>query len=267
MHLSAGASARIREYVRRSCGLALGDDKAYLVRQRLTPVARAAGCADFETFADRLDAFDGGPLRDPVIDAITTQETSFFRDGHPFEVFRTDLLPRMVAARPGGRLRVWCAGCSTGQEAYTLAIIMLDTAVAEFTVVATDVSAKALAAAAAGVYARRETKGLSSEFMKRYGDKLGENWSVGVRLRRAVEFLRVNLAQPLPADLGTFDSIFCRNVMIYFDDDTRARLRGQIHERLNPGGFLVIGAAESLYGWPHPFETLRFGETIVYRKR
>jgi chemotaxis protein methyltransferase CheR len=220
-------------------------------------------------------------LQDQVVEAITTAETSFFRDRHPFEAFRHHILPRLAEAargRPEGaapRVRLWCVGCSTGQEPYSLAMLLADyrqshrargARADDFRILASDISARVLAAAAAGEYdARALARGLTPAQVARYFRPQGERWVVRDEVRRLVEFRRVNLAQPL-AGLGPFDAVFCRNVLIYFDEATRRRVCGQLDALLNAGGWLVLGAAENLYGICDRFESVQLGDTLVYRK-
>jgi chemotaxis protein methyltransferase CheR len=282
MHLSRQTYDELRQVIHRLCGLVLGEDKAYLVRHRLGPLARARGCNSFEEFGERLRRPGSGALRDEVVEAITTAETSFFRDGHPFDAFRGHLLPeviergrkRLVAGRP--RVRLWSVACSTGQEPYSLAMVLQDFLRAgraagleeqDFRILATDVSARVLAVAAAGEYSRREVaRGLTPGQVERYFTPRGRGFAVREEVRRLVEFRRVNLVQSL-AGLGTFDGILCRNVLIYFDEATRRRVSEQLAALLDDGGWLVLGAAENLYGISERFETLAVGTTLVYRKR
>jgi chemotaxis protein methyltransferase CheR len=264
MDLSPQQFDRLRAYVRRVCGLALGDDKAYLVRQRLGPVAEAAGCADFGRLADLLEGPAPVWLRDEVVEAITTHETSFFRDGHPFDTFRTVLLPELLAVRRP--VRIWCAGAATGQEPYSLAMCLLECPGATGSILATDVSARALADAAAGVYAAHEVRrGLPAALRDRYFEARAGGWAVGDRLRRLVEFRRRNLIEPFD-DLGPLDAAFCRNVLMYFDPAIRQRVCDGLFRCLRPGGILCLGAAESLFGLAHAFEAVAHGATVVYRK-
>jgi chemotaxis protein methyltransferase CheR len=274
MHLSRPTFDELRGAVHRLCGIMLSEDKAYLIRHRLEPVVRDHGLAGFEELARRLRAPGGAALHDAVVEAITTGETSFFRDGHPFEAFRRHVLPQLVAR--GARARLWCAAAATGQEPYSAAMLVCDAldahrarggAEVPVSILATDVSARALAAARRGEYTRQElSRGLTAAQVARYFERRGERWRVREAVRRLVEFRRANLVQPFAA-LGAFDAIFCRNVLIYFDDDTRRRVCGQLHAALADGGWLLLGSAESLYGIADGFEAVRLGDTLLYRRR
>lgn len=269
MDLTPQTFAALSAYVRRLSGLAVTEDKAYLLSQRLEPIARASRCSGLDDFARALPGIDSPWLRERVIEAMTTFETSFLRDGHPFDTIRTHLLPRLAA----GRVRLWSAGTSSGQEAYSLAMTVLDYIDTDtlrrpddYSVLATDLSARALAEARAAAYPDREVRrGLGAAHIQRYLTPSGADWSVRESVRRLVEFRRVNLVGPF-ADLGPFDGILCRNVLIYFDDDTRRRVCERFHDVLAPGGFLLLGAAESLYGVTGLFSVEHYGRTIVYRK-
>jgi chemotaxis protein methyltransferase CheR len=276
MELTPAAFTQLRTYLHRACGLALADEKRYLVEQRLGPVIRAHQLRGFDDLARRLNGTGPAGLADEVVAAMTTHETAFFRDGHPFATFRQHLLPGMVErwrARGGGRLRLWCAGASTGQEPYSLAMLLLDDAAAgggmspaEVSILATDISPQVLAAARAGAYQAHEIeRGLTPELLRRHFRRAGDRWLVNDAVRRLVEFRPVNLIQPLPP-LGPFDAIFCRNVLIYFDAPTRQRVVDQLHQRLVPDGWLILGAAESLYGLTTAFASVHLGETLVYRR-
>ncbi len=286
MHLSHATFDELRGVIHRLCGLVIPDDKVYLVRHRLEPIVCAHGCRDFHELAVALRSAPTPVLTDAIVEAITTSETSFFRDGHPFETIRQHILPpleetirlrkQQSPGQKGPRVRLWCAGASTGQEPYSLAMLVCDYAAArrqqglspnDFEILATDVSAKVLAAAAAGEYAERDlARGLTARQIQRYFHKTARGWTVEEKVRKLVVFRRVNLIRPLTG-LGIFDLIVCRNVMIYFDDTTRQRLCRQFADLLAADGFLLLGSAENLYGVSDQFASLCFGPTLVYRKK
>lgn len=286
MRLTPSVFQELRGEIHDLCGLALPDDKLYLVEQRLQPLVAASGCRDFAAFAAQLRGPQGPPLREPLIEAITTNETSFFRDGHPFETFRNHILPwlmeRLVAARKRGfgraglpLGRIWSAAASTGQEPYSMALTLLDflasgrapgVSESDFSILATDISARVLAVAREGRYSDRDVqRGVPAELRERYFRREGDSWIASDRVRRLVTFRRLNLVQPL-VGLGQFDVIFCRNVLIYFDDETRRQIADRLHQLLSPGGLLVLGSVENLYGVSTRFESIHMGETIVFRK-
>ena len=276
MELARSVFDELRGLVHRLCGLVVGEDKAYLILHRLGPLAKARGCRSFEEFAQILRGPAGASLHDAIVEAITTAETSFFRDGHPFEAFRLHLLPRLgEKARGGARIRLWCAAASTGQEPYSLAMLVHDYAAAnrnagvredQFSILATDISERVLASARAAEYGARDAaRGLTPALLARHFERRGDAWVVREPARRLVEFRRLNLTGP-PEGLSAFDAIFCRNLLIYFDLETRRRVCGGLHSLLPVGGWLVLGAAENLYGVSDRFEALRLGEGLIYRK-
>ena len=249
--LDEAAFEALRAFLARASGLALALDKAYLVEARLGPVLRRRGLASWADLAARLP-------RDPdlgreVVEAMATHETQFFRDRLPFDTFRAAALPRLLAQRAGSRrLRLWCAAVATGQEAYSLAMILDEkaAALAGWTVelLATDLSRAAIARAEEGLYSRFEVqRGLPIRHLLRHFEPEGEGWRIAPALRRAVRFEVRNLLDDATA-LGSFDLIFCRNLLIYFDADTKARVLRRLARQLQPGGLLVLGAAEAALG-------------------
>lgn len=276
MDLSPAEFRRLSALAHRLCGLALTDDKEYLIRHRLEPVARAAGCDTFAAFLKALDGPAGPGLRDPIIEAVTTNETAFFRDGHPFEAFARHILPGLAARRlrdPSRPARVWSAAASTGQEPYSLAMLAAESRAVnaaggpqDFTLLATDVSAKALAVARAGRYTDAEAaRGLSPDRLRRHFARDGRHWVAADRLRGAIDFRRLNLTEGF-GHLPAMDVIFCRNVLIYFDEPTRRGIVDRFAANLPPGGLLVLGAVENLYGITDRFASERVGGTTVYRR-
>lgn len=287
MDLSPALFTEMRNVIHRLCGLALGEDKLYLVQQRLEPLVRASGCIDYDSFSSKLRGPSGPQLGEAIIEAITTSETSFFRDGHPFVAFRAHILPwlteRILQRRksgPGlsgpGVGRIWCTAAATGQEPYSLAMTLLDYLAAtrlpgvtenDFSILGTDISARVLTAAREGLYSEREMqRGLPAEFRDRYFQRDGESWQLCERVRRLVAFRQLNLVHT-HIGLGLFDVIFCRNVLIYFDEATRRAICNRLWDLLAPSGLLVLGSIENLYGISTRFESMHLGETIVYRKR
>jgi chemotaxis protein methyltransferase CheR len=295
LNLSAAEFEQLRGLVHQWCGLALAEEKAYLLRHRLGPVARSAGCANFAAFLRKLAGPEGTALRELVIEAITTKETAFFRDRHPFDVFRRVILPqlgtlirrRLAPARENGSqgkgpdpffgrglARLWCAGVSTGQEAYSLAMMIDDYLRAEgrdlrasnFGILATDISDRVLAVARAGRYSDAEVeRGVSPAWRERYFQRVERDWVIAGRLRELVAFRRFNLMESFAA-LGWVDIIFCRNVLIYFDEAARRRLCDGFADLLPANGLLVLGAAENLYGISTRLVAERIEPTLVYRK-
>ncbi len=273
----------VQTLVRTLCGLVLTDDKTYLVRTRLEPVVRSHSCKTFGEYLGRLQQSHARLMRDELVEALTTGETSFHRDAHPFESFRKQIVPELanqIRTRIEKRdllpqIRIWSAGCSTGQEPYSIAMCILDFLAAtpalgvrpeQFSILATDVSSRSLNTAREGKYHERDLeRGLTSEMRSRHFQRQGEQWLANQDLRQLIEFRRLNFIDPVTG-MRPFDVIFCRNVLIYFDIATRQRLCDQFHQLLASGGLLILGAAESLYGLATALTPSQLGTTTVYRK-
>jgi chemotaxis protein methyltransferase CheR len=277
MHLSPATFDRLTGQIRRLCGLVLSSDKTYLIHHRLGPVVKRNGLKSYEELCDRLAAPGPSPLHDEVVEAITTHETSFFRDVHPFEALRQVLLPevldvarrRLLALGVRPYARILCAGASTGQEAYSVALLWQELAgdmAAHCAILATDISAPLVAEARAGVFSEREVLRLvPARLRTRYFEKHGARLQVCEAVRRLVEFRRGSLLDGV-RELGQLDLILCRNVLMYFDEETRRQVCGHFAEMLWPGGVLLLGSAENLYGMDEGFVSERHGATIFYRK-
>ncbi len=280
MNLSPDTFRQLAQIVQELCGLILGADKLYLIKHRLEPLLAEVGLSSFEQLVTRLRTLGTMELREKVIDAITTQETSFFRDAHPFEAIRSVVLPdlagRVERAGRGKRLRFWSAACSTGQESYTLAMLVREyidqkkkpeLRDSDVTILASDISNDALRLARAGSYSEAEiARGLLGGHVDRHFDR-GPAGTLVVKpaVRRFVEFMKHNLTTGL-SSLGYFDLILCRNVMIYFDEPTRKRICSQMHDALQDGSYLIIGAAENLYGIEDRFKAIRVGNSTIYQR-
>ncbi len=239
-------------------GLVLTPDKIYLLESRLTPLARQNGHGSLQ---DLIGAIRRTPREDllvEVTEAMTTNESFFFRDKTPFEQFEKVMMPALTAARPEGRpIRIWCAASSTGQEPYSLSILLKDKpALAggrSVDIEATDLSEQVLERAREGVYTQFEVqRGLPVQLLVKHFEKAGTQWRIREDLRAMVTFSPLNLLNDF-SKLGTFDIIFCRNVLIYFDRETKGRVLDRLADRLAPDGFLVLGAAETVFGLSERF--------------
>ncbi|KQP06647.1 chemotaxis protein CheR [Methylobacterium sp. Leaf99] len=243
----------LRTYLKARSGLALSGEKRYLVESRLGPVCRRFNLA---TLHDLVNALKGGreaAMEKAVVEAMTTNETFFFRDRAPFDLFRDVLLPEAMARRAAQRrLRIWCAAASTGQEPYSLAMMLHEAALrlAGWTVdlVATDLSTEVLERARAGLYSHFEVqRGLPVQLLIKHFEQVGEQWRIAANLRQMVDFRPLNLLQPFD-QLGTFDIVYCRNVLIYFDAATKGDVLARISASLAPDGAVLLGAAETVIG-------------------
>lgn len=242
-------------------GLVLGADKTYLIESRLTPVTRKHNLPNLEALAAALrQGKDEAILRD-FTDALMTNESFFFRDTKPFDQFRDVVLPKLLTSRAQSRrLRIWSAACSTGQEAYSLAMILKEQAAKlagwQVDIIGTDISSEVLARAAAGVYTQFEVqRGLPIQLLVKYFKQDGDRWQIAPEIRSMVQYRSFNLLDD-PSPLGSFDVVFCRNVLIYFDQKTKTGILDRISRRMSPDGFLYLGGAETVLGISDRFEPL-----------
>jgi chemotaxis protein methyltransferase CheR len=233
-------------------GLILSADKQYLVESRLIPLARRSGLNGISELVAKMKT-GAEPLVVAVVEAMTTNETFFFRDKVPFDHFRETILPSMMAARKNRRsLRIWCAASSTGQEPYSLAMILKEMAASlsgwRCEIVATDLSQEVLEKSKAGIFSQFEVqRGLPIQLLVKHFTQINETWQLSPEIRAMVQFRQLNLLHDF-SHLGTFDVIFCRNVLIYFDQDTKVNVFNRLAKVIEPDGFLVLGAAETVVG-------------------
>ena len=234
-------------------GLALGPDKTYLLETRLASLVKRENLPGLDALAARLRAPGEGALAREVVEAMATNESFFFRDNKPFAHVRAHALPRLHAARPpGARLRLWSAAASTGQEAYSLAMLVAESRALlgnrQFEILGTDFARAPLRRARAGRYTQFEIqRGLPMQMLAQYFGKDGPEWQIAEPIRGMVDFREWNLLADL-RPLGQFDIVFCRNVLIYFDQPTKARVLEAIARQLAPDGLLYLGGAESVLG-------------------
>jgi chemotaxis protein methyltransferase CheR len=244
--------AFVQGFLMQRTGILLSGEKRYLVETRLDPVMRQMQLPSFRMVVDRLKAGDR-VLETAVIDAMTTNETLFFRDKMPFDLFQNQVMPELIKnRRGGGRIRIWCAACSTGQEPYSLSMILdemkpkLNGITVE--ILATDVSEKVLAQAREGVYSQFEVqRGLPIRYLLKHFRQVGPRWHIDKALADRIQFKSVNLLNGFKP-LGQFDIIFCRNVLIYFGETTKRDVLSRMSEVLAPDGSLFLGGAETVLG-------------------
>lgn len=243
----------LRNLLKVRSGLVLAADKHYLVESRLLPVARKAGLNDLAMLVCKLKDANSESLVVEVVEAMATNETFFFRDRIPFDYFREIMIPALLAARERERrIRIWCMAASTGQEPYTLAICLKEMgkmlAGWKVEIVATDISNEALEKAKNGIYSQFEVqRGLPIMMLVKYFTQVGELWQLTPELRSMVQYKQFNLLHDF-LGLGTFDVVFCRNVLIYFDHQTKIDVLDRIARVIMPDGFLTLGAAETVVG-------------------
>ncbi|MHA6289042.1 CheR family methyltransferase [Maricaulis sp. CAU 1757] len=234
-------------------GLVLSVDKGYLLESRLAPLARAEGYPSIEALIGAARRDTSGRILWSITEALATHETFFFRDNTPFDLFKQEVLPVLSRARGRtGSIRIWCAACSSGQEPYSLAMILEEERARlgnmRFEIVATDMAGRVLEKAKAGVYSQFEVqRGLPIQRLVQHFDQTGDQWRIKPHLRSMVTFKKQNLLENF-AGMGTFDLIFCRNVLIYFDADTKKKILARLATQTASDGYLVMGAAETVVG-------------------
>ena len=240
-------------FLKARAGLILTPDKAYLVESRLSPVTRRLGHSSLDALAEALRTGRSPTLELAVIEAMVTNETSFFRDKSPFERLKTAILPKLIEARSSvKRLNIWCAAASTGQEPYSIAMVLkeMDAQLRgwRIDILGTDISPSVLEKARAGVYSQFEVqRGLPIHQLVRHFNQEGEVWRISADLRGSVRYRELNLLDEF-AGLGHFDIVFCRNVLIYFDRETKSDILGRLAKTMVPDGYLMLGAAETIIG-------------------
>jgi chemotaxis protein methyltransferase CheR len=262
----------LRDLVYRRSAIVVEADKDYLLESRLQPVARAAGLGSIDELVKKIRGDERGALTSVVIEAMTTNETSFFRDAHPFEALRTKILPDMIAARASSRaLRIWCAASSTGQEPYSIAMGIREAfpelASWNVQIIATDLNTAVLARARTGIYKQLEVnRGLPAPYLIKYFDRVGADWQINADIRKMVSFQELNLLDRWPL-FAAQDVIFIRNVLIYFDIATKRQLLGRVRQALRPDGYLVLGGAETTLNLDEGYLPVRVGPSVYYQPK
>lgn len=260
-----------RRFLEDACGIMLGDNKHYLVTSRLTRLMREFNINTFTELMAQLKHRHNTKLRERIVDAMTTNETMWFRDRYPFDILTNIILPEYTSLKPR-QLRVWSAACSSGQEPYSISMIMQEYGAAKpgalpsnIQIVATDISPSVLRDAAEAQYDKMSiVRGMSDERVKRFFTQKGDRWEVKQEIRSRVSFREMNLMQNY-APLGKFDIVFCRNVLIYFSADLKKDILTRIAQSMNPRGYLFLGGSESPTSYVDVFEMVRTTHGVVYR--
>jgi len=260
-----------KDLLKEKSGLDLGPDKAYLIDSRLTPVAKKWGYDNIDNLSMALRGVSDPKLVQDVVEAMTTNETFFFRDTKPFTNFEQIVLPHILQTRQTTRkLRIWCAACSTGQEPYSLAMILKDRESEmkgwNIEILATDLSTEVLETAEKAQYTQFEVqRGLPIQMLMNHFEQQGDKWHLKPDIKKMVKFKPLNLLENFK-HLGTFDIIFCRNVLIYFDKETKAGVLHNLADILNKDGFLFLGGAESVIGITDAFKPAKDGKGVYIHK-
>lgn len=260
----------LQRHIHSEIGIVLEDDKHYLIETRLAPVLHRFGLATIDDLCAQLKSSPPADLARQVLEAMTTNETYFFRDPAQYDAIRSDLLPRLITEHQQSRkLRFWSAAASTGQEAYSLAMLLLQARLADWDIqiLGTDFSSQILERARAGRYLQIEVnRGLPATLLVKHFRRSGSDWQLGEEVRRMVTFQTIDLRKPIQ-HLGPFDAVFCRNVMIYFDSATKNNILRELHGTLFRGGWLLLGGAESAFGLDACFQRHSVGKASVYIAR
>ncbi|MFT5084740.1 MAG: chemotaxis protein methyltransferase CheR [Lentisphaeria bacterium] len=266
---------QFRDYLKQVAGIDLGNNKQYLVSTRIRRILLEYHCSTLAELTALIKKSSSYKVRQKVIDVMTTNETFWFRDIYPFDYLKSTVLPELHKAYPTGRLRIWSAACSSGQEPYSLSMIAEEYIKANFAIkninleiIATDLSSEILDQAKAGAYDRLSVaRGLSSERLRDYFDPVdGECWQAKPKIRQRISFRPLNL-QDSYAVLGKFDVICCRNVLIYFSADLKKKILTRLHASLRPNAVLFLGASESLAGASDLFDMVHCNPGVMYRAK
>ncbi|MBK6421150.1 MAG: protein-glutamate O-methyltransferase CheR [Gemmatimonadetes bacterium] len=256
--------------VRQRSAIVLEPEKSYLLEARLTPLARAEGFASLEALVAQMRAQPFNGLHRKVVEAMTTNETSFFRDLHPFAALRQVVIPEVLKHRQATRtLNIWCAACSSGQEPYTVAMTLLEHFPQltgwNFRILATDLSGEMVTRSRAGRYGQIEVnRGLPANLLVKWFEKKGMEWQVKPEVQRYCEFREMNLIEPW-GPLPAMDVVFLRNVLIYFDVETKRQILGNVRKVLQSWGYLFLGGAETTINLGDTFERVQFDKAGCYR--
>ncbi|MGY1744731.1 CheR family methyltransferase [Blastococcus sp. SYSU D00695] len=269
MTLTATSFDWVRQVVHRESAIVLQPGKEYLVEARLLPIARQMGLADVGQLVDNVRTRPSPENTRRIVEALTTNETSWFRDGDPFTALTSTVLPALQAARgPAERLQIWSAACSSGQEPYTIAMLLEDAmpnAGSRVSITATDLSREMVERTRAGRFSQLEVnRGLPAPMLVRHFSRAGNEWEVNANLRRMVTATECNLAAPLPR-MGPFDVVYLRNVLIYFDLSTKQAILRRVRSLMKPDGWLFLGAAETTLGVDDSWERVVLGRSSAYR--
>jgi len=271
-----------QEYLLKNSGINIPIEKKYLFRTRLSELINAKNLNSFGELYQQFKNTDNQELQNKIIEVMTTNETSFFRDGHPFETFQNIILPEIIkqkskeALHYSPKIRIWSAACSTGQEPYSVAMILMEMlkmesrcGIEDVYILSTDISSSVLNRARKGLYTDDEVKkGMKDKYKGRYITRHNESlWEITDDIKKMVDFKELNLSKDFSDNLFHFDIIFCRNLIIYFLDELKRKVIEQFHRLLNPKGILIIGAAENLYGISDDFEVSHNGKTTIYRTK
>ena len=266
--ISTDNYAFLQAYVQRESGIALGQDKLYLFKSRLLPIMENESLRSLDDLCQRLRTAPTPALRRSVVEAMTTHETLFFRDPAVYDALRTSIIPAIARTRQATRsMRIWSAACSSGQEPYSVAMLLLEAGYADWNIeiLGTDLSTQILDRAATGSYLQIEVnRGMPAPMLVKYFQRAGLNWQVKTEVRKFVRLTQFDLRNSMRS-LGTFDLVLCRNVLIYFDIETRKTILAGIRGAMHPGGYFLMGASETTFNLDDNFVRSTCGAITVYQ--
>lgn len=264
----------LSDYIEKMCGIHLEPEKMYLIESRLTALMAENGCDNYAELYKKASSEPGGTLRDKIVDAMTTNETLWFRDSGPYDILR-ELLDRYAAEIRAGKrskIRIWCSACSTGQEPYSIAMAVLESGRSgsglkpeQVEILATDISSTVLFLAKMGRYDQIAiSRGLSAEMRDRYFKPDGRIWTIADNVKAMVTLKRLNLQESY-SWIGSRDIVFCRNVLIYFTDRFKRDIVGRIAQLLKPSGFLFVGSSESVSSYCNDYSMIKHARGLYYQ--
>lgn len=260
MTISANDFSFVAELMRREAAIVLENGKEYLVETRLAPLVREAGLASIIELVDRVRKNTADVLKQKIVEALTTNETSFFRDFEPFQVLRNNIIPNLMERRSAlKRLSIWCAAASTGQEPYSIMMLLKEHFPGlnawQVNLFATDICSAVLEKARKGVYTQAEVnRGLPATMLVKYFKKCGNHWEICHQIKNQIQFTELNLVKPWPSTMGPFDLVLIRNVLIYFDVEVKRQVLANVRKVLLPDGYILLGSSET---------TLNIDENLV----
>jgi len=268
--LSDADFSYVRDLVYQQAAIVIETEKNYLVEARLSPLVRRHGFGSLAELVEKLRSQPSNGLRWNVVEAMTTNETSFFRDVHPFELLKKNVLPELIERRAALRqLNIWCAAASSGQEPYTILMTLRETfpelSTWRVNFLATDISQEVLERCREGCYSQLEVnRGMPAPLLVKYFQKIGTEWQIKEELRRMIDFRQMNLAQAWPV-LPSMDVIFMRNVLIYFDAQTKKDILARVRRILKPDGYFFLGGAETTLNIDDSFKRVQVDKTAYYQ--
>lgn len=256
----------VADLVRRRAAIQLDTGKEYLVDSRLLPLSREAGAPSVDAYIRTVRATPAPAALNAIVEALTTNETSWFRDAQPFRALVDHVIPDLFGTAKYGPLRIWSAACSSGQEPYSIAMALEDVMpLSRLRITATDLSEQMLTRSRTGRYSQLEiNRGLPAPMLVKHFTRVGAEWEISPTMRQSITFQRNNLLD-LPPTGGPFDVVFLRNVLIYFDAATKRSVLQRVQHVLRPGGYLILGAAETTIGIDDTWERVSVGRASIYR--